>query len=56
MNVFTLIIALLLLVQLSECTLSPPKGKANKRSKGKIESKVQEMDNENLFPKHLCIF
>lgn len=54
MNVFTLIIALLLLVQLSECTLSPPKGKANKRSKGKIESK-QGPANQDVFGRLLVV-
>lgn len=44
MNIFALVVGLLLLIQLSECTLSPPKGKASKKSKGKVESKVQETE------------
>ncbi|CAK9799351.1 Chitinase domain-containing protein 1 [Anthophora quadrimaculata] len=39
MNIFALIIGLVFFVQLSECTLSPPKDKNIKKSKGKTEIK-----------------
>ncbi|XP_076243038.1 chitinase domain-containing protein 1 [Calliopsis andreniformis] len=54
MNVFALIISSLLLVQLSECTLSPPKGKAGKRSKGKIESRQGPAD-QDVFRRSLAV-
>lgn len=40
MNIFTLIISVLLFIELSNCTLSPPKNRNSKKSKGKIEIKV----------------
>lgn len=41
MNICILVISALLFVQLSECTLSPPKDRNNKKNKGKIEIKVE---------------
>lgn len=58
MNIFALTISLLLFIQLSECTLSPPKGKTNKKSKGKVESKVEKMELRNSYGRNiysLCI-
>lgn len=42
MNVFTLIISILSFIELSNCTLSPPKDRNSKKSKGKIEIKVEK--------------
>ncbi|KOC66080.1 Chitinase domain-containing protein 1 [Habropoda laboriosa] len=59
MNIFALTIGLLLFVQLSECTLSPPKDKISKKSKGKIENKKgpvgQDVFMRNLVVKNLKI-
>lgn len=41
MNIFTLIISVLLFIELSNCTLSPPKNRNSKKTKGKIEIKVE---------------
>ncbi|XP_031849883.1 chitinase domain-containing protein 1 [Nomia melanderi] len=54
MNIFILTISLLLLVQFSECTLSPPKGKANKKGKGKIDSKKGPGD-QDVFSRSLVV-
>lgn len=47
MNIFSLMISLLLFFQLSECTLSPPKDRNNKKNKGKIENKVEKTISHN---------
>lgn len=54
MNIFALTISLLLFIQLSECTLSPPKGKTNKKSKGKVESKKGPTD-QDVFKRYLVV-
>ncbi|XP_076634112.1 chitinase domain-containing protein 1 isoform X2 [Colletes latitarsis] len=54
MNIFTLTISLFLLVQLSKCTLSPPRGKTGKKNKGKIESKKGPAD-QDVFERYLVV-
>ncbi|XP_043264535.1 chitinase domain-containing protein 1 [Colletes gigas] len=54
MNIFTLTISLFLLVQLSRCTLSPPRGKTGKKNKGKIESKKGPAD-QDVFERYLVV-
>ncbi|XP_076648894.1 chitinase domain-containing protein 1 [Halictus rubicundus] len=54
MNILALTISLLLVGQLSECTLSPPKGKVTKKSKGKIESKKGPGD-QDVFNRLLVV-
>ncbi|XP_053982505.1 chitinase domain-containing protein 1 [Hylaeus volcanicus] len=54
MNIFVLTIGLMLLVQLSACTLSPPKGKSNRKSKGKIESK-KDFTDQDVFTRFLVV-
>ncbi|XP_076669932.1 chitinase domain-containing protein 1 isoform X3 [Andrena cerasifolii] len=54
MNIFAFAVGLLLLIQLSECTLSPPKGKASKKSKGKVESK-QGPASQDVFGRLLVV-
>lgn len=54
MNIFSLIISLLLFFQLSECTLSPPKDRNNKKNKGKIEFKKGPVE-QDVFSRILVI-
>lgn len=55
MNIFSLMISLLLFFQLSECTLSPPKDRNNKKNKGKIENKVKKIISHNNYDSFLII-
>ncbi|XP_006614402.1 chitinase domain-containing protein 1 isoform X1 [Apis dorsata] len=54
MNIFSLMISLLLFFQLSECTLSPPKDRNNKKNKGKIENKKGPVE-QDVFSRILVI-
>ncbi|CAK9828372.1 Chitinase domain-containing protein 1 [Anthophora retusa] len=54
MNIFALIIGLVFFVQLSECTLSPPKDKNIKKSKGKTEIKKGPVD-QDVFVRILVV-
>ncbi|XP_033334518.2 chitinase domain-containing protein 1 isoform X2 [Megalopta genalis] len=54
MNIYAITINLLLIIQLSQCTLSPPKGKGSKKSKGKIESK-KGPGEQDVFSRSLVV-
>ncbi|CAD1472201.1 unnamed protein product [Heterotrigona itama] len=54
MNICILIISALLFVQLSECTLSPPKDRNNKKNKGKIEIKKGPIE-QDVFSRILVV-
>lgn len=56
MNIFVSTIALLLVIQLSDCTLSPPKDRNSKKSKGKIEIKLQRGPvDQDVFSRSLVV-
>lgn len=54
MNVFTLITSVLLFIELSNCTLSPPKDRNSKKSKGKIEIKKGPV-GQDVFSRILVV-
>ncbi|XP_029035486.1 chitinase domain-containing protein 1 isoform X2 [Osmia bicornis bicornis] len=54
MNVLRLTIVLIVFVELSECTLLPPKDKSSKRNKGKVETKIGPV-NQDVFQRNLVV-
>ncbi|XP_017761479.1 PREDICTED: chitinase domain-containing protein 1 [Eufriesea mexicana] len=54
MNIFILIISVLLFIQLSECTLSPPKDRNTKKNKGKVETKESPIE-QDVFSRLLVV-
>lgn len=54
MNILRLIISLIVFIQLSECTLLPPKDKNSKKNKGKVETKIGPV-NQDIFKRHLVV-
>ncbi|XP_003707684.1 chitinase domain-containing protein 1 isoform X1 [Megachile rotundata] len=54
MNILRLIIGLIVFIQLSECTLLPPKDKNSKKNKGKVETKIGPV-NQDVFKRHLVV-
>lgn len=56
MNILRLTIVLIVFVELSECTLLPPKDKSSKRNKGKVETKVAKINLLNIHKQNIYLF